>query len=81
MPKFSDKDRSSCLDWTTQFRIVKGVARGLFYLHEEAPGSGTIIHGNICARNIWHDEKFNPKYQILALQSCFQRKTPMSMTR
>ncbi|XP_021909116.1 cysteine-rich receptor-like protein kinase 40 [Carica papaya] len=70
-----DKDKFSCLDWTTRFRIVKGVARGLLYLHEEVPGSGTIIHSSICARKILLDEKFNPKISDFGIAKLFPEKS------
>ncbi|KAA8541247.1 hypothetical protein F0562_025146 [Nyssa sinensis] len=54
-----EKKKFASLDWTKRFRIVTGVARGLLYLHEEAPL--TIIHGGIRPRNILLDEQLNPK--------------------
>ncbi|KAA8541245.1 hypothetical protein F0562_025148 [Nyssa sinensis] len=54
-----EKKKFASLDWTKRFRIVTGVARGLLYLHEEAPL--TIIHGGIKPSNILLDEQLNPK--------------------
>nr|AFK35330.1 unknown [Medicago truncatula] len=62
-----DKKRS--LDWMTRFRIVTGIARGLLYLHEEAPER--IIHGDIKASNILLDEKLNPKISDFGLARLF----------
>ncbi|PNX95373.1 G-type lectin S-receptor-like serine/threonine-protein kinase [Trifolium pratense] len=62
-----DKKRS--LDWTTRFKIITGVARGLLYLHEEAPER--IIHRDIKASNILLDEKLNPKISDFGLARLF----------
>ncbi|XP_015966663.1 cysteine-rich receptor-like protein kinase 44 [Arachis duranensis] len=64
-----DKTKSSYLDWTTRFRIVTGVARGLLYLHEEAPER--IIHRDIKASNILLDERLNPKISDFGLARLF----------
>ncbi|XP_061357589.1 cysteine-rich receptor-like protein kinase 44 [Gastrolobium bilobum] len=64
-----DKRKSSSLDWTTRFRIITGVARGLLYLHEEAPER--IIHRDIKASNILLDEKLNPKISDFGLARLF----------
>jgi len=66
---FSDKVKSTCLDWTTRFQIVTGVARGLLYLHEEAPER--IIHRDIKASNILLDENLNPKISDFGLARLF----------
>lgn len=64
-----DKVKSTCLDWTTRFQIVTGVARGLLYLHEEAPER--IIHRDIKASNILLDENLNPKISDFGLARLF----------
>ncbi|KAJ7970366.1 cysteine-rich receptor-like protein kinase 10 [Quillaja saponaria] len=64
-----DKRKSSSLDWTTRYQIVTGVARGLVYLHEEAPER--IIHRDIKASNILLDEKLNPKISDFGLARLF----------
>ncbi|CAL1370055.1 unnamed protein product [Linum trigynum] len=64
-----DKKQSSCLIWETRFRIATGVARGLLYLHEEAPMR--ILHGDIKASNILLDEKLSPKITDFGLAWMF----------
>ncbi|XP_022737713.1 cysteine-rich receptor-like protein kinase 10 [Durio zibethinus] len=63
------KNKSSSLDWTTRFKIVMGIARGLLYLHEEAPER--IIHIDIKASNILLDQQLNPKISDFGLARLF----------
>ena len=47
------------LNWDERYKIIKGIARGLLYLHEDY--LSTIIHRDIKASNILLDEDINPK--------------------
>lgn len=67
--KFSDKVKSATLNWATRFQIVAGIARGLLYLHEEAPVR--IIHRDIKASNILLDQQLNPKISDFGLARLF----------
>ncbi|CAL1370065.1 unnamed protein product [Linum trigynum] len=62
-------EKSSTLDWATRFLIATGVARGLLYLHEEAPMR--ILHGDISASNILLDAKLSPKISDFGLAWLF----------
>ncbi|KAJ8753697.1 hypothetical protein K2173_026373 [Erythroxylum novogranatense] len=64
-----DREKASSLDWMTRFRIITGVARGLLYLHEEAPVR--ILHRDIKASNILLDELLNPKISDFGLARLF----------
>ncbi|CAN0891516.1 Putative cysteine-rich receptor-like protein kinase 31 [Linum grandiflorum] len=64
-----DRKKSSSMDWETRFRIVTGVARGILYLHEEAPMR--ILHKDIKASNILLDERLNPKISDFGLARLF----------
>ncbi|XP_044465775.1 cysteine-rich receptor-like protein kinase 10 isoform X4 [Mangifera indica] len=64
-----DKKKSTSLDWSTRYQIIIGVARGLLYLHEEAPER--IIHRDIKASNILLGEQLNPKISDFGLARLF----------
>lgn len=66
---FSDKKKSQLLDWKKRLEIVNGIARGLLYLHQEAPER--IIHRDIKASNILLDEQLNPKISDFGLARLF----------
>ncbi|XP_024031989.1 cysteine-rich receptor-like protein kinase 26 isoform X3 [Morus notabilis] len=62
-PKMSLDDLLSAehehLAWETRYKIIRGIAQGLLYLHEDS--RLRIIHYDLNASNIWLDEDMNPK--------------------
>ncbi|CAH8383334.1 unnamed protein product [Eruca vesicaria subsp. sativa] len=54
-----DPRRQGELDWTKRCNIIKGIARGLQYLHYDS--HPTIIHRDLKASNILLDADMNPK--------------------
>ncbi|CAI9754074.1 unnamed protein product [Fraxinus pennsylvanica] len=47
------------LDWSTRLKIIKGVANGLAYLHNELP-SLSVPHGHLKSSNVLLDKNFEP---------------------
>ncbi|KAM7473806.1 hypothetical protein LguiB_021049 [Lonicera macranthoides] len=60
-----DPIRRATLDWERRFKIIRGVARGLLYLHEDSPVR--IIHRYVNPRNILLDTEMNPKISDFCL--------------
>ncbi|XP_059064403.1 putative serine/threonine-protein kinase [Cryptomeria japonica] len=53
------KDNEMVIDWTTRFKIILDIIRGLAYLHE---GTGVpIMHKDVKPSDILLDESFNAK--------------------
>ncbi|CAO2150070.1 unnamed protein product [Urochloa humidicola] len=48
---------NSVLSWTQRFRIIKGIASGLLYLHEE--WEKVVVHRDIKASNVLLDDEMN----------------------
>ncbi|CAF2125376.1 putative cysteine-rich receptor-like protein kinase 39 [Brassica napus] len=54
-----DEEKRSLLTWEVRLKIIKGIARGLIYLHEDSHLK--IIHRDLKANNILLDTDMNPK--------------------
>ncbi|KAL6330430.1 hypothetical protein AAG906_040360 [Vitis piasezkii] len=54
-----DPENRAQLDWPMRLKIIEGIARGLLYLHDDAPLR--IIHCDLKVSNILLDGKMNAK--------------------
>ncbi|XP_059655607.1 L-type lectin-domain containing receptor kinase V.9-like [Cornus florida] len=71
LDKFLFNDPKAMLDWNQRLKIIKDVASGLAYLHEE--WVEVIIHRDIKASNVLLDDELNAKLGDFGLARCIAR--------
>ncbi|GJU20569.1 G-type lectin S-receptor-like serine/threonine-protein kinase [Tanacetum coccineum] len=64
-----DQRQRTILDWTKRLNIIKGIARGLLYLHQDS--RLRIIHRDLKASNILLDLDMNPKISDFGIARSF----------
>ena len=67
------------INWDSRYKIIKGIAKGLVYLHEEA--RLRVIHRDLKASNILLDEDYNPKISDFGMARLFTEDETRAKTR
>ncbi|XP_050384389.1 L-type lectin-domain containing receptor kinase IV.1-like [Argentina anserina] len=66
------------LNWNQRFRVIKGVAAGLFYLHEE--WEQVVIHRDVKASNVLLDGELNGRLGDFGLARLYDHGTDPQTT-
>ncbi|KAL5579080.1 hypothetical protein UlMin_011522 [Ulmus minor] len=64
-----DPIKRANLDWDIRHKIIRGIARGILYLHEDS--RLRIIHRDLKASNILLDEEMHPKISDFGMARLF----------
>ncbi|KAE8691916.1 L-type lectin-domain containing receptor kinase S.4 [Hibiscus syriacus] len=79
LDKYLFDEPKRVLSWDERFKIIKGVASGLSYLHEE--WEQTVIHRDIKADNVLSDSKLNRRLGDFGLAKLYEQGTNPSTTK
>ncbi|KAJ4900056.1 Cysteine-rich receptor-like protein kinase 13 [Raphanus sativus] len=75
----SDPIKQAQLSWTKRFNIIRGIARGILYLHQDSRPK--IVHRDLKADNILLEADMNPKISDFGTARIFGMDQTSSITR
>ncbi|KAF3447741.1 hypothetical protein FNV43_RR08444 [Rhamnella rubrinervis] len=78
LDKYLFDQPKTTLNWSLRFRIIKGVASGLFYLHEG--WEQVVIHRDLKASNVLLDSEFNARLGDFGLARLYDHGTDPQTT-
>ncbi|XVF55228.1 hypothetical protein PTKIN_Ptkin06aG0019900 [Pterospermum kingtungense] len=78
LDKYLYNQPEATLNWSQRFRVIKGVASGLFYLHEE--WEQVVIHRDVKASNVLLDGELNGRLGDFGLARLYDHGTDPQTT-
>ncbi|KAM0868642.1 hypothetical protein ACQ4PT_041187 [Festuca glaucescens] len=78
LDKYLYYDEYNTLNWAQRFRIIKGIATGLLYLHEK--WEKVVIHRDIKAGNVLLDSEMNGRLGDFGLARLYDHGTDLQTT-
>lgn len=78
LDKYLFNEPNPSLNWSQRFRIIKGVASGLLYLHEE--WEQIVIHRDVKASNVLLDNELNGRLGDFGLARLYDHGTDPQTT-